>query len=71
MGYAAVTIAFALAVIQLLAPRVSLVQRLLAIKAGSITTGAPLHVEAMSHDALATTLGCYSASAPTSKEIAR
>jgi cytochrome c-type biogenesis protein CcsB len=50
VGYAAVTIAFVMAGIQLLAPRVPLVQRLLSVKAGTITTGAPLDVEAMSYE---------------------
>jgi ABC-type transport system involved in cytochrome c biogenesis permease subunit len=50
VGYAAVAIAFVLAGIQLLAPRVPLVQRLLTIKAGSISTGEPLDVEAMSYE---------------------
>jgi cytochrome c-type biogenesis protein CcsB len=50
VGYAAVAIAFLLAGIQLLAPRVALVQRLLSIKAGTISTGAPLDVEAMSYE---------------------
>ena len=49
VGYAAVSLAFGLAVIQLLAPRVPLVQRLLAMKAGTITSGKPLDVEAMSY----------------------
>jgi cytochrome c-type biogenesis protein CcsB len=49
VGYAAVSLAFALAVIQLLAPRVPLVQRLLAVRAGTITSGKPLDVEAMSY----------------------
>jgi cytochrome c-type biogenesis protein CcsB len=49
IGYAAVSLAFGLAVIQLLAPRVPLVQRLLAMKAGTITSGKPLDVEAMSY----------------------
>ncbi len=50
VGYAAVTIAFALAVIQLLAPRVKLVGRLLTMKAGTIMTGQPLDIEKMSYD---------------------
>jgi cytochrome c-type biogenesis protein CcsB len=50
VGYAAVAIAFVMAGIQLLAPRVPLVQRLLSIRAGTITTGAPLDVEAMSYE---------------------
>lgn len=49
VGYAAVSLAFGLAVIQLLAPRVPLVQRLLAVRAGTITSGKPLDVEAMSY----------------------
>jgi cytochrome c-type biogenesis protein CcsB len=50
VGYAAVALAFALAVIQLLAPRVPLVQRLLNMKAGTIMTGSPLDVEKMSYE---------------------
>jgi cytochrome c-type biogenesis protein CcsB len=50
VGYAAVAIAFVMAGIQLLAPRVPLVQKLLSIKAGTITSGAPLDVEAMSYE---------------------
>ncbi len=50
VGYAAVTIAFALAVIQLLAPRVPAVGRLLTMKAGTIMTGQPLDIEKMSYD---------------------
>lgn len=50
VGYAAVAIAFALAIVQLLAPRVPVVQRMLALKAGTITTGKPLDVEQMSYD---------------------
>jgi cytochrome c-type biogenesis protein CcsB len=50
VGYAAVALAFALAVIQLLAPRVPLVQRLLTMKAGTIMTGTPLDVEKMSYE---------------------
>jgi cytochrome c-type biogenesis protein CcsB len=50
VGYAAVTIAFALAAIQLLAPRVPFVQRLLSIKAGTIMTGEPLDLEKMSYE---------------------
>jgi cytochrome c-type biogenesis protein CcsB len=50
IGYAAVALAFALAVIQLLAPRVPAVQRLLTIKAGTITSGKPLDVEQMSYE---------------------
>ena len=50
VGYAAVTIAFALAIIQLLAPRVGFVQRLLSMKAGTITSGQPLDVEAMNFE---------------------
>jgi cytochrome c-type biogenesis protein CcsB len=50
VGYAAVSLAFALAVIQLLAPRVAAVQRLLTMKAGTIMTGKPLDVEKMSYE---------------------
>ncbi|HET7826072.1 MAG TPA: c-type cytochrome biogenesis protein CcsB [Anaeromyxobacter sp.] len=50
VGYAAVALAFALAVIQLLTPRVALVRRLLTMKAGTIMTGAPLDVEKMSYE---------------------
>jgi cytochrome c-type biogenesis protein CcsB len=50
VGYAAVAIAFVLAGIQLLAPRVAIVGKLLTIKAGTISTGTPLDVEAMSYE---------------------
>ena len=50
VGYAAVAIAFALAVIQLLAPRVKLVGRLLTMQAGTIMTGKPLDLELMSYE---------------------
>jgi cytochrome c-type biogenesis protein CcsB len=50
VGYAAVAIAFVLAAIQLLAPRVPIVQRLLSIRAGTIMTGKPLDVESMSYE---------------------
>ena len=50
VGYAAVALAFVLAVIQLLAPRVPAVQRLLGMRAGTIMTGKPLDVEAMSYE---------------------
>jgi cytochrome c-type biogenesis protein CcsB len=50
VGYAAVALAFVLAAIQLLAPRVPLVQRLLTMKAGTIMTGEPLDVERMSYE---------------------
>ncbi len=50
VGYAAVAIAFALAVIQLLAPRVPAVGRLLTMKAGTIMTGEQLDIEKMSYD---------------------
>lgn len=50
VGYAAVALAFVLAVVQLLAPRVPAVQRLLSMKAGTIMTGKPLDVEAMSYE---------------------
>ncbi len=49
VGYAAVAIAFVLSVIQLLAPRVPLLQRLLSARAGTIMTGKPLDVEMMSY----------------------
>jgi cytochrome c-type biogenesis protein CcsB len=50
VGYAAVTLAFALAIIQLLAPRVGFVRRLLSIKAGTIATGEPLDVEKINYE---------------------
>ena len=50
VGYAAVTIAFALAVIQLLAPRVPAVGRLLTMQAGTVMTGKPLDIEKMSYE---------------------
>jgi cytochrome c-type biogenesis protein CcsB len=50
VGYAAVAIAFALAVIQLLAPRVKAVGKLLTVQAGTIMTGRPLDLEKMSYD---------------------
>ncbi len=50
VGYAAVAIAFALAVIQLLAPRVPAVAKLLTMRAGTIMTGQPLDIEKMSYD---------------------
>lgn len=50
VGYAAVSLAFALAVVQLLAPRVALVKKLLAVRAGTITSGKPLDVEQMSYE---------------------
>ena len=50
VGYAAVALAFVLAAIQLLAPRVPAVQRLLSLKAGTIMSGKPLDVEAMSYE---------------------
>ncbi len=50
VGYAAVSLAFVLAVVQLLAPRVPAVQRMLTMKAGTIMTGRPLDVEAMSYE---------------------
>lgn len=50
VGYAAVALAFALATIQLLAPRVPAVQRLLTMKAGTIMTGKPLDIEKMSYE---------------------
>jgi cytochrome c-type biogenesis protein CcsB len=50
VGYAAVALAFALAAIQLLAPRVPAVQRLLTMKAGTIMTGKPLDIEKMAYE---------------------
>jgi len=50
VGYAAVTLAFALAIIQLLAPRVPIVQRLLSIKAGTIASGEPIDVEKINYE---------------------
>jgi len=50
VGYAAVSLAFALAAVQLLAPRVALVRKLLTLRAGTITTGKPLDVEQMSYE---------------------
>jgi cytochrome c-type biogenesis protein CcsB len=50
VGYAAVALAFALAIIQLLAPRVPLVERLLNVRAGTIMTGEPIDVEKMSYE---------------------
>lgn len=50
VGYAAVALAFALAAIQLLAPRVPAVQRLLTMKAGTIMSGKPLDIEQMSYE---------------------
>jgi cytochrome c-type biogenesis protein CcsB len=50
VGYAAVAIAFALAAIQLLAPRVKVVGKLLTMQAGTIMTGKPLDIEKMSYD---------------------
>jgi cytochrome c-type biogenesis protein CcsB len=50
VGYAAVALAFALAIIQLLAPRVPLVERLLNFRAGTIMTGEPVDVEKMSYE---------------------
>ena len=50
VGYAAVTIAFVLAVIQLLAPRVPAVGRLLTMQAGTVMTGKPLDIEKMSYE---------------------
>jgi cytochrome c-type biogenesis protein CcsB len=50
VGYAAVALAFVLAAIQLLAPRVPAVQRLLTMKAGTIMSGKPLDVETMSYE---------------------
>lgn len=50
VGYAAVALAFVLAVVQLLAPRVAIVQRLLNMRAGTIMTGKPLDVESMSYE---------------------
>jgi cytochrome c-type biogenesis protein CcsB len=50
VGYAAVALAFALAIVQLLAPRVPAVGKLLTFKAGTITTGEKLDVEKMSYE---------------------
>jgi cytochrome c-type biogenesis protein CcsB len=50
VGYAAVALAFALAAIQLLAPRVPAVQRLLTMKAGTIMTGEALDIEKMAYE---------------------
>lgn len=50
VGYAAVTLAAVLAAVQLLAPRVRLVQRILTMKAGTILTGEPLDVEKMAYE---------------------
>jgi cytochrome c-type biogenesis protein CcsB len=50
VGYAAVALAFALAAIQLLAPRVPAVQRLLTMKAGTIMTGKALDIEKMAYE---------------------
>jgi cytochrome c-type biogenesis protein CcsB len=50
VGYAAVAIAAALAVIQLLAPRVPVVGKLLTMKAGTVMTGKPLDIEKMSYE---------------------
>jgi len=50
VGYAAVALAFVLAIVQLLAPRVPAVQRMLSMKAGTIMTGKPLDVEQMSYE---------------------
>ena len=63
VGYAAVALAFVLAIIQLLtAPRVMAVQRLLSMKAGLIMSGKPLDVETMSYE-LVRTASCSSRSA--------
>jgi cytochrome c-type biogenesis protein CcsB len=50
VGYAAVAIAFVLSAVQLLAPRVPAVQRLLSVRAGTILTGEPLDVERMAYE---------------------
>jgi cytochrome c-type biogenesis protein CcsB len=50
VGYAAVALAAALAAIQLLAPRVPVIQRLTTMKAGTVLTGAPLDVEKMTYE---------------------
>lgn len=50
VGYAALAIAFVLATIQLLAPRVPAIQRLLSARAGTIMTGKSLDVERMSYE---------------------
>jgi cytochrome c-type biogenesis protein CcsB len=50
VGYAAVGLAAALAVVQLLAARVPLVHRLTTMKAGTIMTGAPLDIDRMTYE---------------------
>ncbi len=50
VGYAAVALAAVLAAVQLLAPRVPAVQRLMSMKAGTILTGEPLDVEKMAYE---------------------
>jgi cytochrome c-type biogenesis protein CcsB len=50
VGYAAVALAFVLAIIQLLEPRVPFVRRMLTMRAGTIMTGKPLDVEGMSYE---------------------
>src|SRR5512133_4224742 len=50
VGYAAVAIAFVLALIQLWAPRFIPLQRLLSARAGTIMAGKPLDVEKMSYE---------------------
>jgi len=50
VGYAAVALAAVLAAVQLLAPRVPAVRRLMSMKAGTILTGEPLDVEKMAYE---------------------
>ncbi len=50
VGYGAVSLAFVLAIVQLLAPRVPAVERVLSMRAGTIMTGQPLDVEGMSYE---------------------
>jgi cytochrome c-type biogenesis protein CcsB len=50
VGYAAVFMAFGVAVVQLLASRVPFVQRLVSLKAGSVLTGAPLDLDRITYD---------------------
>ncbi len=50
VGYAAVALAAVLAAVQLLAPRVPLVQRLMTMKAGTILSGGALDVEKMAYE---------------------
>jgi cytochrome c-type biogenesis protein CcsB len=50
VGYAAVAIAAVLAAVQLLAPRVAFVRRLLGMKAGTVLTGESLDLEKMTYE---------------------